>query len=197
VLHGVPQLAGGTLDAAKSALNGASLALGTVTEKYDDASPAGTVLGQDPAKGTALRGATPVNLVVSKGPQPIPVPQVVGAARDAAAKTLTDAGLTPSFAPDAVNDKTIPAGSVVSQDPSTGTLAKGGTVTLTLSKGPKMVHVPNYIGKQADKAARELRSLGFDVKINNILGGFFGTVRDQNPVDQDAPEGSTITLTVV
>ncbi|HEV7167408.1 MAG TPA: PASTA domain-containing protein, partial [Micrococcaceae bacterium] len=70
-------------------------------------------------------------------------------------------------------------------------------VTLTISKGPKMVHVPSYIGKQVDKATKALQDLGFVVQVNNILGGFFGTVRDQNPVDQDVPEGSTITLTVV
>jgi serine/threonine-protein kinase len=33
--------------------------------------------------------------------------------------------------------------------------------------------------------------------VNNILGGFFGTVRDQDPVSTKAPEGSTVTLTVV
>jgi serine/threonine-protein kinase len=70
-------------------------------------------------------------------------------------------------------------------------------VTLTLSKGPKQVKVPSYIGKQAADARRELEKLGFDVRVNNVLGGFFGTVRDQDPVDKEVPEGSTITLTVV
>jgi serine/threonine-protein kinase len=197
VLYAVPKLVGGTLDQAKIALNTAKLALGNVAEQYDEQRAAGVVLSQDPAPDVQKRGATPVNLVVSKGPTPIPVPSVVGRDKDDAVKALSDLGLNPQVAPDAVNDKKIPAGSVVSQDPANGTLSKGGTVTLTLSKGPKMVHVPSYIGKQADKATQELRQLGFDVQVNNILGGFFGTVRDQNPVDQDVPEGSTITLTVV
>ncbi len=33
--------------------------------------------------------------------------------------------------------------------------------------------------------------------MNNILGGFFGTVRDQEPVNKKVPEGSVVTLTVV
>jgi serine/threonine-protein kinase len=197
VLYPVPKLVGGTLDQAKTALNGAKLALGNVTEQYDEQNPAGVVLSQDPAPDTQQRGATPINLVVSKGPTPIPVPNVVGRDKDDAVKALQDLGLNPQVAPDTVFDKKIPAGSVVSQNPANGTLIKGGAVTLTISKGPKMVHVPSYIGKQVDKATKALQDLGFVVQVNNILGGFFGTVRDQNPVDQDVPEGSTITLTVV
>jgi serine/threonine-protein kinase len=138
-----------------------------------------------------------VALVVSKGPQPLPVPDVRGMNQQQAVQAISDAGLTAKIAPEPVNDKKVPAGAVVSQSPANGTLVRGDSVTLTLSKGPKMVHVPNFIGKQADAARKALESLGFDVKVNNILGGFFGTVRDQNPVDSDAPEGSVITLTVV
>ncbi len=197
VLYPVPALAGGTLEAAKTSLHNAKLALGSVTEQYDDEKAAGVVLSQSPTSNTQQRGATPVNLVVSKGPTPIPVPNVVGEDKDAARMALTDLGLVPQLAPDTVFDKKIPAGSVVSQDPAGGTLSKGSAVTLTVSKGPKLVTVPSFIGKQVDKAVQELRQLGFQVKVNNILGGFFGTVRDQNPVNKDVPEGSVISLTVV
>ncbi|PJI51904.1 hypothetical protein CTI14_51600 [Methylobacterium radiotolerans] len=66
-----------------------------------------------------------------------------------------------------------------------------------MSKGPKMVHVPSFVGKQVGQATDELKRLGFDVRVENILGGFFGTVRAQDPVDKDMPEGSVVTLTVV
>ncbi|MFH5880709.1 Stk1 family PASTA domain-containing Ser/Thr kinase [Arthrobacter sp. NA-172] len=190
-------MTGMTLDQAKNALGTEGMTLGKITEQYDDTVPSGTVISQSPAQGTPVRHGTPVALVNSKGPQPLPVPDVRGMTRQEAVKAISDAGLTATIAPDSVNDKKVPAGAVVSQTPANGTLTRGGAVTLTLSKGPKMVHVPNFIGKQADAARKALESLGFDVKINNILGGFFGTVRDQNPVDSDAPEGSVITLTVV
>jgi beta-lactam-binding protein with PASTA domain len=86
---------------------------------------------------------------------------------------------------------------VVSQEPASGTLTRGQTVTLTISEGPKLVKVPNYIGKQVEDATEALRKRGFQVRVNEILGGFFGTVRDQDPVDTEVPEGSVITLTVV
>ncbi len=197
VLYPVPALTGGTLDAAKTALHNAKLDLGSITEQYDEEKAAGVVLSQTPTSDTRQRGATPVDLVVSKGPTPIPVPDVVGQDKDAARKAMNDVGLVPQLAPDTVFDKQVPAGSVVSQDPSSGTLSKGSPVTLTVSKGPKLVTVPSFIGKQVDKAVQELQQLGFQVKVNNILGGFFGTVRDQNPVNKDVPEGSVISLTVV
>ncbi len=196
-LFPLPTLTGITLDQAKTALNAARMALGTITERYDDQAAAGIVTAQDPAKDTPSRRGTPVALTVSKGPQPIPVPDVRGMSQDEAVKALRDAGLKPVIAEETVNDKKIPKGAIANQSPANGTLTRGAQVTLTVSKGPKMVQVPSYIGKQASEARRALEKLGFDVKVNNILGGFFGTVRDQNPVDTEVPEGSTVTLTVV
>ncbi|MDJ0458896.1 Stk1 family PASTA domain-containing Ser/Thr kinase [Arthrobacter sp. NQ7] len=196
-LFPLPKLAGGTLTDAKNALNAAGMALGTVTEQFDDQAAAGTVLSQDPAAGTPSRHGTPVQIAVSKGPQPIPVPVVVGKAKDDAVAAVKAAGLTAAVAPDEVFDRNVPKGAVVSQSPANGTLTRGGTVTLTVSKGPKMVQVPSYIGKQASDARKALEALGFEVRVNNILGGFFGTVRDQSPVNREVPEGSVITITVV
>ncbi|YCK80369.1 Stk1 family PASTA domain-containing Ser/Thr kinase [Arthrobacter sp. D3-18] len=196
-LFALPGLTGGTLDEAKIALNSAEMALGNVTQAFDEKVPAGVVISQDPAKGAEVRHGTPVSLVVSKGPQPIPVPDVRGLTQDAAVKAIQDAGLKAVIAPETVNDKTVPKGAVVSQIPANGTLVRGEVVTLTVSKGPKLVKVPSFIGKQADEAEKELKRLGFKVEVNKILGGFFGTVRDQNPVNAEIPEDSVVTLTVV
>ncbi|MFF2317128.1 PASTA domain-containing protein [Arthrobacter sp. NPDC058097] len=196
-LFPLPQLTGKTLDASKEALNGAEMALGKVTGKFDEEVPAGTVLGQAPAAGTAVRHGTPVSLTVSKGPQPIPVPDVRGQDQDAAFRAIEAAGLKAVFADETVHDKDVPKGAVVSQEPASGTLTRGQTVTLTISEGPKLVKVPSYIGKQVREAREALEKRGFEVRVNEILGGFFGTVRDQDPVDTEVPEGSVITLTVV
>jgi eukaryotic-like serine/threonine-protein kinase len=196
-LFPLPGLSGKSLDDAKNTLNGAEMALGTVTETFSESGPAGTVLAQDPAADTPARRGTPVNLTVSKGPEPIPVPDVRGQEQGAAVKALEAAGLKAVIAPETVNDKKVPKGAVVSQEPASGTLTRGKSVTLTVSKGPKLVNVPSYIGKQANDARKALEKLGFEVRVNNILGGFFGTVRDQEPVDTQVPEGSVVTLTVV
>lgn len=196
-LFPLPQLAGKTLDAAKSELNRAEMALGKITERFDEQAAAGTVLSQTPAPGTAVKHGTPVGLTVSKGPQPIPVPDVRGEEQSAAIRAIEAAGLKAVVADETVTDRNVPKGAVVSQEPASGTLTRGQTVTLTISEGPKLVKVPNYIGKQVKDAREALEKRGFEVRVNNILGGFFGTVRDQDPVDTEVPEGSVVTLTVV
>ena len=196
-LFPLPELTGKSLDEAKTALNGAGMALGQIAETYDESAPAGTVLAQAPRGGNPVRHGTPVDLTVSKGPQPLPVPDVRGQDQGDAVKAIEAAGLKAAIAPGTVFDKKVPKGAVVSQDPASGNLTRGGTVTLTVSKGPKLVDVPSFIGKQVDEARKALEQLGFEVRVNNILGGFFGTVRDQEPVNKKVPEGSVVTLTVV
>jgi serine/threonine-protein kinase len=196
-LFPLPELTGSSLSEAKTALNTAKMALGPVTEKFDEIAPVGIVLAQDPAPGTPVKRGTPVGMTVSKGPEPIPVPDVRGQSQDEAVKTLEAAGLKAVISPETVNDKTVPKGAVAAQAPASGTLTKGQSVTLTVSKGPKLVEVPSFIGKQANDARKALEKLGFQVRTNNILGGFFGTVRDQDPVGTEVPEGSVVTLTVV
>ena len=56
--------------------------------------PAGKVIGTNPAAGTMLDKGSPVQLLVSTGPQTIAVPNVVGQARDPAIQALTGAGLS-------------------------------------------------------------------------------------------------------
>jgi beta-lactam-binding protein with PASTA domain len=196
-LFPVPQLVGITLDQAKNTLNATGMALGKVVEKYDERAGTGTVLSQDPSAATPAKRGTPVQLVVSKGPEPIAVPSVVGKDQDAAEAVLEAAGLKAEAADDEVFSDKIAEGSVVSQTPANGTLPRGGTVTLTISKGPRMIEVPSFIGKPVDEARKALEALGFKVKVDRIFGGLFGTVRDQDPVDTEVPEGSVITLTVV
>ncbi len=156
-LFPLPELTGKTLDEAKTTLNGAQMALGPITETFDEKAPAGTVLAQAPRSGNPVRHGTPVGLTVSKGPQPIPVPDVRGQAQDAAVSALEAAGLKAVVAPEPVNDRNVPKGAVLAQDPASGNLTKGGTVTLTISKGPKLVEVPSFIGKQVKEARKATR----------------------------------------
>jgi serine/threonine-protein kinase len=196
-LFGVPALAGMSVEEATAALEEAGLAAGDVKEKYDEEAAAGTVLGHKPGEGEQLRRGTAVGLTVSKGPKPFSVPQVVGQPQSDAAAALEGAGLKVEVAPEAVFDRNVPAGSVAAQTPAEGQVIRGDTVTLTLSKGPRMVEVPDTVGRQVDEAKRALEELGFEVEVKEFLGGFFGTVRTQDPDSGSLPEGSVITLTVV
>ncbi|HET7415380.1 MAG TPA: PASTA domain-containing protein [Arthrobacter sp.] len=196
-MFSVPDVTGGTIEEATTELKDAQLMMGGVTRQYHEDVPAGTVLSQSIGADQERRRNTAVDVVVSKGPRPIDVPSVVGETQEAAEGILANAGLETVVADRRAFHPSIPEGSVVSQQPAQGQLFRGDSVTLTLSKGPEMVEVPNFIGDQVEEAAERLEELGFQVEVNNILGGFFGTVRDQDPVDTSVPKGSVVTLTVV
>jgi serine/threonine-protein kinase len=196
-LFPLEDLRGKSADEAKAAITGAQNTLAGVTEAYSETVPAGVVISQDPGPGTPLRRGSAVRLTVSKGPQPIPVPKVVGLAQSDALAALRGAGLDPVVSSNDVFDKTVPKGAVAAQDPADGaTLTKGGKVTLTISKGPKMVKVPDVFGKSEKEATQVLTAAGFTVKSNYTYGRpIFGLVAGQDKTG-DQPEGSTITITV-
>ncbi len=194
--YAVPDLVGSTLAEAKRQLAATNLALGKVTEAFDEKVPEGQVVSLDPKVGTSLKRDAKVALVVSKGREPVEVPDYTGKKADDATKALTDLGLKVD-ASTQENSDTVATGDVISQDPRDGTLFRGDTVTLVVSKGPVMVDVPNVIGKQVGEARTILEGAGFQVKVERALGGIFGTVRFQDPEKGQAPKGSTVTVTIV
>lgn len=195
--YAVPKLVGTKASGATAALARLNLGLGKTTEDWSETVPAGVVVSQAPEAGTSVKRGAAVALVVSKGRQPITVPVVTGKDREAAEAAIKKAGLKVKRAED-VNSDTVPAGGVVSQSPAKGTLFRGDTVTITVSKGPVMVEVPRVLGVPVDQAEKTLKELGFAVEIRRPLGTFFELVRDQSVAPgQKAPKGSLIILTVV
>ncbi|MGL5818433.1 MAG: Stk1 family PASTA domain-containing Ser/Thr kinase [Phycicoccus sp.] len=192
----VPDLLGTSLAEARTRLSQNNLAVGKVTERFDDDVADGQVISTDPAVGESLKRDTTVGLVVSKGRQPLDVPDFTGKPAPEARRALQKLGLTVQAGAQQ-NSDTVPQGSVISQSPRDGTLFKGDTVTLVVSKGPVLVPVPSVIGQQVGEARRLLELAGFQVKVEEAFGGYFGTVRLQDPAGGQAPRGSTVTLTVV
>ncbi|WP_432541147.1 Stk1 family PASTA domain-containing Ser/Thr kinase [Kineococcus sp. SYSU DK002] len=193
----VPDVVGAPRAEAEAEITTTGLAVGAVTEEFHEEVPRGAVIRTDPQVGTVIAHDSPVALVVSRGRQPIDVPAVVGQGQDAAARAITDAGLTVGEVEQRVSE-TVPKGEVISQAPDDGTLFRGDPVALVVSSGPPLVEVPRVQGKNVDAARQQLEGLGFAVRVENVLGGIFGTVRDSDPAaGQSIPKGSTITLTVV
>ncbi|MEG3626252.1 Stk1 family PASTA domain-containing Ser/Thr kinase [Streptomyces poriticola] len=190
-------LGGYKLDRARSVLKEDGLEPGMVTRAFSEDVPKGFVISTDPRAGTEVRGGTAIALTVSKG-RPIDVPDVTGDDLDDARAELTEAGLKVEVAPERVNSE-HDAGRVARQTPdSGGRAAEGDTVTLTVSKGPQLIEVPDVVGDSVDDARRKLEDAGFRVEEDRGLLGLFGdTVRKQSvPGGDTAPEGSTITLTI-
>jgi len=102
----------------------------TATEEFSDSVTAGRVISVTPKQGNTVPVGTEVSLVVSKGPPPVTVPNVVGSSRDDAVAELQGLGLTP------VVQNQLPVvviGRVYSQSPAPGSsVPRGSTVTITL-----------------------------------------------------------------
>ncbi|MEU1073693.1 MULTISPECIES: Stk1 family PASTA domain-containing Ser/Thr kinase [unclassified Streptomyces] len=190
----VPDIGGKSLDDAKKALTDAGLTPGAVTEEFDEDIDQGSVVSTEPAAGARRRADTAVALVVSKG-APIETPGVVGDSVEDATSALKDAGLEVTIAPEQVNSPEE-AGSVAAQSAAEGSrLAKGDTVTLTVSKGPRMVTVPKVTGKKSDDAKKELEKAGFKVKVDHGFPFLSDEIASQSvEAGSQAPEGSTITI---
>jgi serine/threonine protein kinase/beta-lactam-binding protein with PASTA domain len=101
----------------------------------------------------------PVQLVVSVGP----IPDVVGQPVGVASANLDAAGLM-AVPGDEVFSDTITAGSVTAVTPETDPVRVGDSVTLTVSKGPDLVEVPELIGLTRDEAKAAVAAAGFVVR---------------------------------
>ncbi|MDN6566772.1 MAG: PASTA domain-containing protein, partial [Actinomyces sp.] len=193
----VPTLTGSTQPQAQEALAGAGLALGTLTQEYSETVGEGLVISQSKDPGASVPHDTGVDLVVSKGREPITVPDLTGSTAEEARSTVEGLGLVSTDSE--VFSDTVEKGNVVTQSTAAGTtLHRGDPVVYSVSKGPEMVEVPDVIGKQLEEARKLLEDRGFTVSVERILGGYFGTVRQTNPAGgTQAPKGSTVTVTVI
>jgi serine/threonine protein kinase len=99
------------------------------SEDYNDTVPKGNVVSQSPRSGTGFRGDD-ITLVVSKGPQMISVPRVIGSGLESATKTLEKAGFKVKVEHSSVY---VGLSYVVGQTPDGGAKAPlGSTITLSI-----------------------------------------------------------------
>ena len=109
-----------------------------VTEEYSDTVPAGQIMTQDPEEGTVLKAGETIRLVVSKGPQKVEMPNIIGFTQDGAVRELEARGLVASCFM-VVNDGSYASGCVVSASESAGAQVKVGTViTVYIAADPSV-----------------------------------------------------------
>ncbi|MDP9948763.1 MULTISPECIES: Stk1 family PASTA domain-containing Ser/Thr kinase [Streptomyces] len=190
----VPDVVGSSLADARRSLKKVGLVPGMVTKEFSEDVARGEVVRTDPRAGTDRNPDTAVALVVSKG-APIDVPDVTGLSVEDATAELEAEGLRAEVLPGRVHSTEV-KGDIAEQSPGEGTeAAEGDTVELTVSKGPRMLDVPDVTGRDVDEARSTLEEAGFEVKVDRPFLSFSDTVASQS-VDggEQAPEGSTITV---
>ena len=187
----VPNLVGLTLPQARTALEKAGLELGAHPSRFDPNRPVGRIVSQD-AKGAERPQGSAIDVVVSKGPPPIPVPKVVGKTEDQAKAALGQFSLVVSTD----YSDSVPRGAVISQDPAPkSNLQPGGQVHLVVSLGPRTFPVPSFTGLSRDEAVARIRSVGLVPSVYPVPGSSGTTVVSQLPsAGTIVKAGSTITI---
>ncbi|MDO5042138.1 MAG: Stk1 family PASTA domain-containing Ser/Thr kinase [Slackia sp.] len=195
----VPDLKTMTAEQAEKALKDAGYTPQYAGNEASDADK-DTVCKQSPEAGTQADKGTTVKYWISTGPEDIEVPNVVGSDQASAKSTLEKAGFTVNVVTGDYSDK-YAEGQVMAQNPNGGKLAKGETVTITISKGEdpanKAIDIPNVVGMNSSDAQSAIANL--DLRYNVIEASSDqpkGTVIKQSPASGQAKKGDTITITV-
>ncbi len=192
----VPAVKGQSEADAKAAIEKAGLKVGDEPKRrFNEDIDKGDVISTSPTAGSTVTPGRAVNLVISKGAEPVPLDNVVGQNKDAAKQLLESKGLKVLILQQDYIVGGAEPGTVIAQDPGAQgqTVGKGSRVTITVVELPEgQGFVKDFNGRNFDEAKAELEAAGFTVRRD----GFFGnTVRGQS-VTGLAPLGSEVILSV-
>jgi eukaryotic-like serine/threonine-protein kinase len=192
----VPDVRGKSLTDAIEELAGRGLK--TAAMDVPSSKPSQTIVAQDPAPGTKVPKQTTVHINVSKGPEQVAVPNVVGQTYDMAAQQLQGAGFAVARTDQASNEQ---AGVVIAQNPVANSVSsKGAKVTLYVSKGPTAVQIPDVTGEDEATATAQLQGKGFTVQSRDQVTSDQaedGLVTEQRPAAlTKVKPGSTVTIII-
>lgn len=165
--------------------------------------PKDTVVGEEPAAGKHVRQGSNVLLIVSDGPKPVQIPNLVGMKMTAANTLAGREGFVLNVTQRASFDN-IPADSIASQDIDPGTNVVPHTdkavVNVVVSTGGGQAAVPNVSAADPQSAERSLQQAGFQPAIKYMIdpgSSQNGQIVDQSPVAAaQAQKGSPVTITL-
>ena len=165
----VPNLAGMTIDQARTALLNLGLTIGVITPQNDPTAPADTIIASVPQAGEQVLGGATIDLTVSQGSGVVQIPNVQGQTSQAARSVLE--GEPYKFLITVVEEAsaTVESGRVTRTSPTIGgDTTKGSSVTIYVSTGQATIAVPLVSGLTEAQARAKLTSSGFIVKVEYI-----------------------------
>ncbi|HLQ80977.1 MAG TPA: Stk1 family PASTA domain-containing Ser/Thr kinase [Brachybacterium sp.] len=188
----VPLVVGTPLADAEAALTASDLSVST-REQFDDTVPAGHVISVSPSTGSSIKKGEDVQVVVSKGEQTFPVPQLVGLDLDSARDEVGSAGLE-LVEDDPEYSETVPEGEIISQSAAADALPAGGEVHVVVSQGRQPIQVPDQRGRGGEDARAALEDAGFTVTTATTHSGDVprGAVVSQSPASGTLFRGDTV-----
>ncbi len=193
----VPRLVGQDQQAAAASATRAGLLMKVVERRTAD-DPAGYVIEQRPGPGDFLEDGAEIEVVVSRGPPPVAVPDVVGKPAADAQAALEQASFV--VAVERRFDDKIPRDAAIGTRPGGGERApRESKITLVVSDGPTPTPVPGVAGKSYEEAAGILQNQGFEVTRRDDFSDTVdvGLVIGTEPAEgKSAQRGSQVTIIV-
>ncbi len=193
-----PDFTGQTVTEAGTSADNVGLKITRGTDQFCDQDK-GHICSQDPKANTQVGKGQTITVFVSKGAQPIAVPDESGKNADDAKQDLQGKGFTNIVTKQDDGTSGKQPGTVLKQNPTAGTqIPKTGKIVLTVAATPQQFNVPNVVGMSFDAANQQLTSIGFQVARSDTPSTSPpGTVISQLPnANQQANKGATITLSV-
>lgn len=200
----IPDLAGLPEGQATNSVTQFGWSVITVVEPSESFA-AGEVIRTEPPFGDELSSGDTLTLVVSSGPPPVPLPDVVGLDGQEAASILTETGLVAAVLEEFSED--VEPGVVVrwsvTEQPNLGAgdeVVKGTSVDVFVSKGPEPRTLPDLRGQLLADAERALRDLRLEVRRD--VDQFFpdvpvGAIGSQTPAaGTQVPRDSEVVIVV-
>jgi len=191
-LRPLPDVAGMTLVDALAALDELALVADPV-EEYHELVPDDSVISWEvpgePAlvTGTEVLPGTVVRMVVSEGPRPRTVPNLIGVDVNGARIAVESERLVFTVAAEQEFSDDIAAGSVLRQSVEPGTeVPRESEINVVVSKGPDLVPFPDLSQAQSyNEAAELLEEAGFDPTLT--FGDFDGELQEVQ-IGEETPE---------
>ncbi|MBF6173568.1 Stk1 family PASTA domain-containing Ser/Thr kinase [Nocardia blacklockiae] len=195
----VPDLSNKSAQVAQDELQKAGFNVAT-QDKADSKVAIGNVIATQPLGGSRAPKGSTITILVSTGPQLVPVPQLAQLTQQQAEQQLKASGLLLDGNIQRDWSSAEDKDKVIRTDPSAGSRIDTGTaVKITLGKGPEQVRVPDVVGQPIDVAEPNLtQSAGFKVVIQKVTSSRpGGEVISTDPAGGSmADRGSTITVQV-
>lgn len=197
----VPPVIGQPLEDARIEIEGANLEVGQIERRPDPDFEEGIVIEQSPAAGVEVGAGTPVNLVVSSGPEVLQMPDVIERTERDATGELNSLGLVVTV--DEEFDSDVARGLVIRTDPTAGEeVLSGSTVLIVVSLGPEPTEVPNLFDLTTAEAEGVLADAGLVLRVSNSTQPVADENQDGLIVNQvptpgiTVDRGSTVTVTL-
>lgn len=161
----LPNLAGKTVEEARTALAAKRTRLAVQGTRFDSRIEKGRILSQDPGPNSRIKTKRTVNVILSDGSERLTVPGLEGRSLEFAALQLKAVGLrrgrvsqihTPRYA----------AGRIIAQWPAAGDVAgRGSAVDFLASQGARESQyvMPDLIERSAAPVLSRLKALDFQI----------------------------------